>query len=108
MNEVKEILRKTDIDALSFAVVVNYVTTLQQENERLRMRNDMLRKDIDSFIADNKIDYKSRCEKAIEYINNNFIDGEGMICLNTGEYTCEVNYNFLDDLLNILQGSDKE
>lgn len=81
----------------------DYIINLQEENKKLRMRNDMLRKDIDSFIADNKVDYKSRCEKAIEYIKDN---------INT--YTNGKDYKFDEFnilaspkyLLTILRGSE--
>lgn len=48
------------------------IRKLKEENKKLKMRNDMLRKDIDSFINDNKVDYKSRLEKANEYLANEF------------------------------------
>lgn len=54
--------------------VLDYITNLQQENE----------------------DYKSRCEKAIEYINKN------------KHLNWYVESIFTDDLLNILNGGDEE
>ena len=49
----------------------------------------------------------NRIVSAIGYINNHFEDSEGIICKMIDDYSCEVNYDFLNDLLNILQGSDK-
>lgn len=54
------------------------------------------------------IDYKSRCEKAIEYIEKHFEDDEGIICKITGEMKREINYNFLEHLLNILQNGSED
>lgn len=50
-------------------LLLSYIEQLEKENEKTRMRNDMLRKDINSFIKDYKIDYKSRIDKAIEVID---------------------------------------
>jgi len=38
-EEIKEILKKSDIDALSYAVIINYITNLQQ---KLQLANDTL------------------------------------------------------------------
>lgn len=38
-EEIKEILKKSDIDALSYAVIINYITNLQQ---KLQLSNDTL------------------------------------------------------------------
>ena len=48
-------------------------------------------------------DYKSRCEKAIEYIKDKGLYEEELDIFND-----DINYNELDDLLNILNGSDKK
>ena len=54
-----------------------------------------------------KKELENRINIAIEYINKHFEDDEDIICKITGKMVCEVNYNFLEDLLNILQnGSD--
>ena len=68
-------------------VILSYINNLQEENNRL---NNII-------------------DKAIEYIGQHFIE-EGSCEINkiTGEYTCEGNENFLEELLDILQGSDKE
>lgn len=50
----------------------------------------------------------NRIQKAIEYIEQHFIDDECSINKITGEYTCEGNENFLEDLLDILEGSDND
>lgn len=34
-EEIKEILKKTDIDAVSYGVIINYITNLQKENKEL-------------------------------------------------------------------------
>lgn len=58
-DEIREILdyfRKyaTIRENTMISEIEDYITNLQKENEKLKMRNDMLRKDIDSFIQDYK------------------------------------------------------
>jgi hypothetical protein len=80
-----KVINSVDNDKL-----LNYITNLQQENEKLKetLQTDKLMK---AFMAEH-----NRNEKAIEYIeNNNHIDG----CLIKWEVA---------DLLNILKGSDEE
>ena len=78
------------------AELENKITNLQEENERLKL----VIKNHSIIIPKNKIiDYKSRIEKAIEYIKN----------INERAYkddygTCFSTY----DLLNILQGVGKD
>lgn len=75
----------------------DYITNLQKENERLKETQYVWSYDLDMQLED----YKSRCEKAIEYIN---------------KYPCETWYYAKDrqlilrqdELLNILQGVDKD
>ena len=128
-NEIKEIERIFNIlknhNALADeedTYLLKYITNLQQENERLKdivvekdnQLKDMILQKTDYTavnILEMKLeDYKSRCEKAIEYIEKHFVDDEGIICKITGEMECEINYNFLEHLLNILQngGEDNE
>lgn len=83
--------------------VMNYIIKLQKENEKLKMKNNMLRKDIDSFIKDNKIDYKQRNEKAIEY-NKKIV--EKYLKEDDCEY-CDGRYNVAKKNLDILQGGDE-
>ena len=79
-DEIKEILEALDNTACCpyhddmCKKAKNYITNLQQENE----------------------DYKSRCEKAIEYINKN------------KHLNWYVESLFTDELLNILNGGDEE
>ena len=93
----------------------DYITNLQQENERLKAQNTRYEVKMNCLIQENDIlkenaehndkvvdkakwnetIYKSRCEKAIELINV--------------RYNEQKHYDKrLKDLLNILQGSDKE
>lgn len=50
-----------------------------------------------------KEDYKSRCEKAIEYINHENFKRAILVGVSTKKYT----RNILDNVLNILNGSDE-
>lgn len=88
-------LYKCDIELL-----FNYITNLQQENEYLdKELNNM------TDYAKDLEDYKSRCEKAIEYIKNNitwYYDED----LDESVYQDEISG---DKVLNILQnGSEND
>lgn len=80
---------------------------LQQENERLKEENnnkamnDYAHAIDESWYRELYDDYKSRCEKAIEYIKNNKEKQYGY------NYEYGLTDKNIDDLLNILQGSDK-
>ena len=78
-------------------LLLDYITNLQQENERLKELCDEYEEEHSNEFKIWKeerhelLDYKSRCEKAIEYINTHY--------LNANE----------PELLNILQnGSDSQ
>lgn len=74
-NEIKEILdfkENADYKKLScdeIKVLRDYITNLQQENERLKQNNMSYQEEMARTwkITD---DYKSRIEKAVEYIEN--------------------------------------
>lgn len=80
-----------------YDAIIDYITNLQEKNEALI--------DVGAKHLQNEILYKSRCEKAIEYIKNNLtissiLDGKTSYCLN--------DYSFdYEELLNILNGGDK-
>ena len=72
-----------DVDIITqdeLNILWNYITNLQQEKE----------------------DYKSKVEKAIEYINEEF-DCTG-VCISGSD----LPYSYIEDLLNILQGENNE
>lgn len=81
MNEdIKEILycdMYNDLDSKKYDKLLNYITNLQKENEN----------------------YKQRNEKAVEYIKNTTLYG-----FRSGKTLLT---NYLDDLLNILEGGDE-
>ena len=133
INEIKEIIDgylethklKDDMmyDTINYKAsqwykLLDYITNLQEENERLKELCDkyeeehstafkiwtMKMKEMPDY--EEKLNYKSRCKKAIEYIENN--KKETSSCFNGKEYVyrnftlcCEPN-----DLLNILKGSE--
>lgn len=71
-EEIKEILKKTDIDAVSYGVIINYITNLQKENEQLRTEQNTyintikeVNKECNSLfnhLTKKDLDYKSRNE----------------------------------------------
>lgn len=58
-----ELFNKEDIQTL-----LDYITNLQQENERLKEDN-LLIKNANKLVSDNLHNYKSRCQKANEWIH---------------------------------------
>jgi hypothetical protein len=135
-EEIKEILEalKPHNDIKEYPLYLNrkqqdllydYITNLQQENEKLkldvkywenkwqntRFANNQVKVLQDTVIKSanntNKAMeqteiYKLRCEKAIEYIKDKGLYEEELDIFND-----DINYNELDDLLNILNGSDE-
>ena len=92
-NENCKLRENHNIDDISL-LDENY--KLQQENERLKNRNEFLNRCCVGF-DDKYEDYKSRCEKAIDklYCYGEIFDGK-------------ILQEFQEEMLNILQGSDKE
>lgn len=84
------------LDDLSYKKVLDYITNLQQENERLKQTQYVWSYDLDMQLED----YKSRCEKAIKYLKECYSQPE-----NIENFMTESEMNYL---LNILQnGSDE-
>ena len=46
-------------------------------------------------------------KEAREYTKKHFMSIDGEICIDFGDHTCEINDNFLDKLLEILNKGDK-
>ena len=78
---MKEINEELYVEMLEDGELYDYITNLQQENERLKEKsiNEVLKIDFDMCVKDLKKankkiekleDYKSRVEKAVEYIEN--------------------------------------
>ena len=89
-----QVLTRSEINEL-----LDYITNLQQENERLKEYYNLIVK-VNEKNIDRYCDYYSRCEKAIEYMKKNEF-------ININNYWEVVE--FYQDLLNILQnGSDEE
>ena len=116
-----------NIDSQEAKLLIDYITNLQQqyegailvgkelnkENERLKEKsiNEVLKNDFDMCVKDLKKankkiekleDYKSRCEKAVEYIKKQTTDED------TGRdlgYSDNIDYEYL---LNILNGRSDE
>lgn len=112
MNDenIKEILARLSRYVITpdvrhdFDDLLDYITNLQQENERLKEIKPCMLNFQECYVVK---DYKSRCEKASEYIKNNTHyystskHGVGFVIDNENEE------EFCNDLLNILQnGSD--
>lgn len=71
IKEILDMLRK--YGSTNDKVLLDYITNLQQENERLKEENNKAMNDyahaIDESWYRELYDYKYRCEKAVEYIN---------------------------------------
>lgn len=87
--------------------ILNLITTLQEENEKIRKMNKAKYK-YAMNMEDKYITEKAKNEKTIEYINKNIADIEymknnyDMNQLKT--FTIEITYDDLENILNILQG----
>ena len=108
-DEIKEILdymkEESNYKHLSFNAskqLLDYITNLQQENEKLLQENIVI-KGVKYLVEDSI--YKSRCERAIGYIKSDWYK------LNTRdiEHVVNLGKDIRIDLLNILQngGDDK-
>lgn len=77
--------------------ILNYITNLQQENQELNDSVTWWNNRFNAVQRDYE-DYKSRIEKAVEYINGTTFFG-----LRTGKTFLS---KYLNDLLNILNGKE--
>lgn len=89
--------------------LLDYITNLQEENKELKLELSGYR---EAILRNDELlglqNYKSRNEKAIEYINKNKHLSMFADCREPEEdwnYVLEINPR---DLLNILQGDDKD
>lgn len=102
-GRIIEINRSYDLDLDEIKTLLDYITNLQQENERLLKQLEDVSLDEANIRADlmlEQVDYKARCEKAIEYIQKTkFCDNDECCILNETW--------FGKKLLNILNGSDE-
>lgn len=94
-------------------LLLDYITNLQQENEKLKYNargqvNDYFKdKYADEVLKNAELtDYKSRCEKAMEHIEESLdiLKGDSDIPITTGN----VRNRYLKPVLNILNGSDEK
>lgn len=124
-DEIKEILNRLDfneweVDLYKVPItwcelftIRDYITNLQHENERLKKKNDSLGETNLRINGDLKVakqdrieysneleDYKSRIEKAVEYIGEykDYCDKE----------VCDCTPEYFEDLLDILNGRSDE
>lgn len=108
-NEIKEILDfKEDADYKRLSVdeitiLRDYITNLQEENEELNDDNIWWNNRFKA-VQRNYKDYKSRCEKAIEYIENNFISYEDSRTFGQLGEEIEIQVKEIRYLFKILKG----
>ena len=93
-----------------YKTLLDYITNLQQENERLKEANEILEQ--------NWLDYMKCCEKAIEYITS-YEAIETIQQCDHSKNNEDLDYSTIDEmtrrylivhdnLLNILQGEDND
>ena len=102
-------IRQQDINNLTYQLAKE-----KEENGKLKMRNDMLRKDINSFIEDNKIDYKARYENVINELEkwlkgliDNFDDNVSTPILHE-QMTIQMVYEYLENLKEEQNGQEEQ
>lgn len=113
-DEIKEILDEMkfmqekkvkfySLDICQSKLLLNYITNLQQENEELKKNQRYYKNGVFSLEYDKETmsdmidDYKSRVEKAVEYIREEIKD--------MPENGCRIRLN---EVLNILNGRSDE
>lgn len=122
-EEIKEKLdlfpeNMNDIAKDAYYQLENYIINLQQENEKLKAINaeyERLNKEkgrnfkittVETYNINELLSYKSRIDKAVEYIINNSL--HNFVYDDEELYEIVSDYKAKKDLLNILQGSDEE
>lgn len=112
-DTIKELRDNNALDLLKISINSQYINT-QNENIRLRQENETLKAKLEigktcGFCP--YYDYKSRCEKAVEYLENlwSFPSGNFEVAINKEENkSIDIDGNkYIDNLLNILNGSDE-
>ena len=112
-NDIKEILvddelivRYKDNSFITYDTVgkdvLDYITNLQEENINIKqqlLENKISLKDVE---YQEKLKYKSRIDKANEYINEEIIPFG-----NEWHWDNSALEDYIDNLLNILEGNDK-
>lgn len=106
-DEIKEILDKLNNKAEHYILydyethlLLDYITNLQEENEILK-ENAIHNDKVVDKAKWNEMLYKSRIEKAIEYINNNSYFEDNIV-------KTMIFKDYSSNLLNILQGVGKD
>ena len=104
INQLKDYITNLQTIEREYSAILSENAELQQENQEMKTNTiPTLEHNIDALVdeVDELQDYKSRCEKAIEYLNGN---------KHTCNYVDIYNYALREeDLLNILQnGSDSQ
>lgn len=114
-DEIKEILEDMNyrperafiISADEKHLLLNYITNLQEENQRLKVNCNVGNENL-TFYRNSYKDYKTRNEKAIEYIENNEDFETEIFDCNTGGCLGTDLSIQAKTLLNILQGKNDE
>lgn len=113
-----------NIDSQEAKLLIDYITNLQQENEKLKEENEKLKELDENYPIEEELaeayrreeDYKSRIEKAVEYIKKDTrwfdseyakVYGELCSCAGANADRLEVLVN-PGNLLNILNGRSDE
>lgn len=105
LNDEFFTLNNIEITRHELNLLLDYITNLQQENGRLLSENIAI-KSI-RYMVDEVI-YKSRCEKAVEYIENNWIEYSDFQYVDNDD-ELNIDCESIKKLLDILNGrSDKE
>lgn len=130
-EEIKEILEYIDnriIPNEKWNKIKDYIVSLQNavseltsqkkimilKNEQLQQENEKLKENLCKNIVYERwyIHYKSRCEKAVEYLEKlwSFPSGNFEVAINKEENkSIDIDGNeYIDNLLNILNGSDEK
>lgn len=117
-EEIKEILKYIDqfvyvdqtyndikLSKIDTKLILDYITNLQQENDYYFKKNNEI-SNLNTSLRSARDDYKSRCEKAIEYIMSELItewDIKNDGCVSGSDLPADA----ITPILNILNGVDE-
>ncbi len=76
------------------------IKTYEQEIKELQEENKMQDHELERL--------RNIIKEVREYTKKHFMSTDGEICIDFGDHTCEINDNFLDELLEILDKENKK
>lgn len=111
-DEIKEALDEfmssyyADITHSQYELICDYITNLEQENEKLKEENEHLRTDLNTY-QNTIIEVNKECNSLFNHLTKKDLDYKSRIDKATGLLKKYGNGTFDDDLLKILGGDEE-